>query len=517
MSFLSELMTMDAGHSLSAQQCSALLRQLERQFKTGPGDPEKPMRIQGQDELVHRLVMAVVLNEHVLLEGLPGVAKTTAVELLARDTGMTCRRVQFVPDMQPTDLIGKDQINLAALSSSTDETESGFRYWENGPLFQNIVIADEINRAPAKVQAALLESMAERSITPFGKTRFVIRSRREWNMWLRWIWNQPIYKSSDVWGTFWPDLPDSGTTSALSDEIMQSMGHALAEQHWDLFGSAFPWRDRSEAGEPTFGATSIDLRNPKDAQFAVFATMNPIEQEGTYPLSEAQTDRFCFKTLVKYPSYTALQSITRMINPPSSGLDPDINILSGATSGDESIRRSLYFVRRCREIMFGPPGEQANSLMAGMFSGSSTNGALNAIDVVSRVVFYSHLRQPEPGSRRTQQLTQLLKDPEQIERQARLMREDQAYAELLKEDIWQFVKSGASPRAQMFLVKAAVCESLMNDDGDLNVGVQHIRDAAHDVLRHRIRMNVQAHVRGIHPEDVVDVLMQRFAPITTST
>ena len=87
------------------------------------------------------------------------------------------------------------------------------------------------------------------------------------------------------------------------------------------------------------------------------------------------------------------------------------------------------------------------------------------------------------------------------------------YADLLKDEIWQFVKSGASPRAQMFLVKAAICECLLGDDSNQDVSLSHIRCSAHDVLRHRIRMNVQAHVRGIHPEDVVDVLMQRFAPI----
>lgn len=148
MSFLTTLMNADGTQALPPQQCADLLHKMKSQFTAGPDHPEKPMRIQGQDELVHRLVMAVLMNEHVLLEGLPGVAKTTAVEMLARDTGLCCRRIQFVPDMQPSDLIGKDQILLSALTGAASGASS-FRYWENGPLFQNIVIADEINRALA--------------------------------------------------------------------------------------------------------------------------------------------------------------------------------------------------------------------------------------------------------------------------------------------------------------------------------------------------------------------------------
>ncbi|MEM7391093.1 MAG: AAA family ATPase, partial [Verrucomicrobiota bacterium] len=356
MSFLSSLIELDANATLPASSCSALLRQLEQQSMAGLDDPEKPMRMQGQDALVHRLMMAVVLNEHVLLEGLPGVAKTTSVEFVAQDTGLTCRRVQFVPDMQPSDLVGKDQINLAALSNSRGNWNQETRYWENGPIFNNIVIADEINRAPSKVQAALLESMAEKGITPFGKKKFVIRSTAEWRMWMRWIFAHPVYRRAEVWGPFWPSVSEAGPQ--ITGKLMARIEQALSEQHWHLFGPEFPWADRSEIGENTFGATPIDLRNPKDAQFTVFATMNPIELEGTFPLSEAQSDRFCFKTLVKYPSYQALKAVTRMINPPSQGNDPDPALLSHRNSADEALRRSLYFFRRCREVLFGRPGHQ---------------------------------------------------------------------------------------------------------------------------------------------------------------
>jgi MoxR-like ATPase len=166
--------------------------------------------------------------------------------------------------------------------------------------------------------------------------------------------------------------------------------------------------------------------------------------------------------------------------------------------------------------MFGSPGRQEGSLLERVLSGhrpaeaSGKDGRPPALDMITRLVFFSHLRQPEEGSRKAQQLAHILKDPEQIERQARLLREDQQYAGLLQDEVWQYVHSGASPRAQMFLAKAAVCELLLR--GDASLRLDHIREVAHDVLRHRIRVNVQARVRGIQPEDVVDVLLQRFAP-----
>ncbi|MEM7391437.1 MAG: hypothetical protein AAF492_03735, partial [Verrucomicrobiota bacterium] len=141
-------------------------------------------------------------------------------------------------------------------------------------------------------------------------------------------------------------------------------------------------------------------------------------------------------------------------------------------------------------------------------SSNGSNGH-SGLDVITRLVFFSHLRQPEEGSRKPQQMASLLKDPEQIERHGRLMREDAGHAALLKEDIWQYIHSGASPRAQLFLTKAALCEMLLK--GETSLKTDCIREVAHDILRHRIRVNVQARVRGIQPEDVVDVLLQELA------
>jgi len=158
--------------------------------------------IVGQDHLVARLIIALLADGHVLLEGVPGLAKTLAVRTLAQVINTGFQRLQFTPDLLPADIVGTMVYN---------ERDHEF-YPRQGPLFSNLILADEINRAPAKVQSALLEAMQERQVT---------------------------------------------------------------------------------IGETTF---------PLPVPFLVLATQNPIEQEGTYPLPEAQVDRFMFKVKVDYPS-----------------------------------------------------------------------------------------------------------------------------------------------------------------------------------------------------------------------
>lgn len=156
----------------------------------------------GQTALIEKLVLALLCDGHVLLEGLPGLAKTLTVKTLAQTIDAQFNRIQFTPDLLPSDLIGTMIFN---------QTTHEF-FPKKGPIFTNIVLADEINRAPAKVQSALLEAMGEHQVT--------------------------------------------------------------------------------------IGETTYPLEDP----FIVLATQNPIEQEGTYPLPEAQLDRFLFKVSVSYPS-----------------------------------------------------------------------------------------------------------------------------------------------------------------------------------------------------------------------
>ncbi len=169
--------------------------------------------IVGQATLVERLLVALLCNHHVLIEGVPGLAKTLTVTTLARAIKASFQRIQFTPDLLPGDLVGTLIYNPKSGNFST----------KKGPIFTNIVLADEINRAPAKVQSALLEAMQERQVT---------------------------------------------------------------------------------IGEETF---------PLAEPFMVLATQNPVEQEGTYPLPEAQVDRFMLKLTVTYPSKNEEQQILRLM------------------------------------------------------------------------------------------------------------------------------------------------------------------------------------------------------------
>jgi len=183
--------------------------------------------IVGQHTMVERLLTAMLCNNHVLLEGVPGLAKTKAVTVMAQAMQASFKRIQFTPDLLPGDLIGTLIYN----------PKSGEFTTRKGPVFANIILADEINRAPAKVQSALLEAMQERQVT--------------------------------------------------------------------------------------IGDTSYPLPEP----FMVLATQNPIEQEGTYPLPEAQVDRFMLKLKIDYPDKAQEKQILRLV---AGGEDePAVNPLLG--------------------------------------------------------------------------------------------------------------------------------------------------------------------------------------------
>lgn len=179
------------------------------------GDVEKEIHrgIVGQEEFVRSLLIGLAANGHLLIEGVPGLAKTRAVNLLARTCQVAFKRIQFTPDLLPADIIGTRIYN-----QGTGDFETS-----RGPIFANFILADEINRAPAKVQSALLETMQERQVT--------------------------------------------------------------------------------------IGKETLEMELP----FLVFATQNPIEHEGTYPLPEAQLDRFLLKLVVGYPSSDDERAIVSMV------------------------------------------------------------------------------------------------------------------------------------------------------------------------------------------------------------
>lgn len=196
----------------------------------------------GQDEVLEELLVALLSRGHVLLEGVPGTAKTLMVRTLARVVGADFKRIQFTPDLMPSDVTG---VNIFQVSTGT------FRF-QPGPVFTDLLLADEINRAPAKTQSALLEAMQEKQVTVDGQ------------------------------------------------------------------------------------------RKPLSDLFTVFATQNPIEYEGTYPLPEAQLDRFLLKVLVPYPEAEEERRILANYQAGFDASDPD-------TFGVEPVadRRAVSAMRAC--------------------------------------------------------------------------------------------------------------------------------------------------------------------------
>ncbi len=225
--------------------------------------------IVGQADVIEELLISLFSRGHCLLEGVPGLAKTLMISTLSRALNLTFSRIQFTPDLMPADITGTDVIEENRSTGVRD-----FRFLE-GPLFSNVVLADEINRTPPKTQAALLEAMQERQVT-VGRVR-----------------------------------------------------HGLADP------------------------------------FFVLATQNPIEQEGTYPLPEAQQDRFMFKVFVRYPSFTEELEVARRTTTAQTDLISPVlkadeildlqRLVRQVPVSDHIIRYALALVRQTRVREPGVP------------------------------------------------------------------------------------------------------------------------------------------------------------------
>jgi MoxR-like ATPase len=297
--------------------------------------------IVGQDRLINRLLIALLSDGHILIEGVPGLAKTLAVRTLAATLSAQFQRIQFTPDLLPADLIGTQIFN----------PRTGEFTPRPGPIFSNIVLADEINRAPAKVQSALLEAMEERQVT-------------------------------------------------LGDHT-----------------------------------------HPLEDPFMVLATQNPIEQEGTYPLPEAQLDRFMLKVIVGYPS----REDEKVIMERMAGERPPA---PAAVIGLEDIRRARQVV--------------------------------NSIYVDDKIKEY------------VLDIIFATRDPE---------------AAGLKE-LKELVEFGASPRATIFLIKAAKAHAFLRGRG--YVTPEDIKQVAPDVLRHRIIVSFEAEAEDVTSAEVIRQLLNRI-------
>jgi MoxR-like ATPase len=296
--------------------------------------------IVGQQALLERLMIGLLADGHILLEGLPGLAKTLAVRSLAATIHGDCHRVQFTPDLLPADLIG----TLIYNQRTGDFTV------QRGPVFTNILLADEINRAPAKVQSALLEAMQERQVTIGGETL-------------------PL-----------PEL------------------------------------------------------------FLVLATQNPIEHEGTYPLPEAQVDRFMFKLVITYPARSEERA---MLDRMTDGAEPSARpVLDPArVLRARAVVRDVYVDPRIKEYV---------------------------LDLVAAT-----------------------RDP----RAAGLT------------DLAAMLEYGASPRAAIYLVRAAKGHAFLRGRG--YVLPEDIKAVGADVLRHRLIPTYRADAERVTVEEMVDRILSR--------
>lgn len=291
--------------------------------------------IVGQHRMVDLLIAALLADGHVLIEGVPGVAKTLTTKLLAQTISADFSRIQFTPDLMPADVIGTSVFNPKT---------TGFEFKE-GPIFSNIVLIDEINRSPAKTQAALFEVMEERQITVDGNTYFM---------------------------------------------------------------------------EPPF---------------MVVATQNPIEQEGTYRLPEAQLDRFLFRIDVPYPS-----------------LDEEVEILSGSYS-----RKNKLDISTLDKVI-------------------SAEEIAKQRDVTASI----HV------------------EPELMKYIAEVIQNTRNSSS---------VSIGASPRASVFVMKAAQAWAAMNDRDFITP--EDVKEVINPVLRHRITLTPEKEMEGMKPDQVIQMILEK--------
>ncbi len=304
--------------------------------------------IVGQDHVIDQLLTALFANGHVLLVGVPGLAKTLLISSLARVLDLKFNRIQFTPDLMPSDITGTDVIE--------EEQVSGKRLFRfiRGPVFANIVLADEINRTPPKTQAALLQAMQEKEVTASGQTF------------------------------------------------------------------------------------------PLDLPFFVLATQNPIELEGTYPLPEAQLDRFMFNVFVDYPSQGEEEKI---VSTTTSSYEAKLgHVLSGAEIVE--LQRLIRRVPVADHVV-----RYAVRLARATRGGASADGGAGAPEFVK-----------------------------------------------------QWVSWGAGPRASQYLVLGAKTRAVLL--GRFAPGIEDVKAVAASVLRHRIVTNFTAEAEGVKPDRIIDDLLK---------
>jgi len=304
----------------------------------------------GQDQVIRQILLGLLANGHLLLESLPGLAKTRTVKALAKRLDAKMSRIQFTPDLLPSDITGAEVLHQI-------DGKNEIRF-QPGPLFGNLILADEINRAPAKVQAALLEAMEERQITVAGNS------------------------------------------------------HALPEL------------------------------------FIVVATQNPIEQEGTYPLPEAQMDRFLMKVLLDYPSVENESRVLQLLREEEFALGAKTVPMQGPALSQEVIFAARQEVRT---VHVSPAIDRY------------------LIDLINAT------RHPADYDA----------------------------------DLGRWIAIGASPRGGIGLDRCARADAwLLGQDF---VSPDNVRAVVHPVLRHRLQLSYDAVADGVTADQVLDRLLDRVA------
>ena len=312
---------------------------------------EAAKRIIGQQQVIDGILTALVAGGHVLLEGVPGLAKTLAVKTIAEISGLDFKRIQFTPDLLPADVTG----------TLIYEQGSGKFTVRKGPVFTNVVLADEINRAPAKVQSALLEAMAESQVT--------------------------------------------------------------------------------------IGETTYRLPEP----FFVLATQNPIEQEGTYNLPEAELDRFLIKLTVPYPT-------------------PEEEVAIVKTNGDAGLIGvkkvfSATALQKCRDVVDSVTVDDK---------------------VVEYIVSLVSVTRPEANQK--------------VEKHITISTANK------RNDILHYISFGASPRAGIALLRCAKVAALFA--GRSFVLPEDVQTVIHAVLRHRLVLSYEAAADGVTADDLISKILE---------
>jgi MoxR-like ATPase len=301
---------------------------------------ETQKNIIGQEDIIKKILISIISDGHVLLESVPGLAKTLMIKTMADIFSVNNVRIQFTPDLLPADILGT---KIYKNNSNTFEIQKG-------PIFHNFVLADEINRAPPKVQSALLESMQEKQVSIHGET--------------------------------------------------------------------------------------FQLEKP----FLVLATQNPIENEGTYKLPEAQVDRFALKILIKYPTK-----------------EEEIKIIEKNTT--DTITK-IEPILKSNEIL----------------QMQEFNSKIYADNIILKYVA---------------SIIDATRNPNNYEL-----------------DLKNIIEFGASPRASIWLIKAAKANAMINGRG--YVMPEDIKEVAHDVLRHRLILTFEAEADEINSDKVIDIILDKI-------